>query len=499
MPRPADPAPRPRSTRTARPPDAAALQAAWASGASPQQDAWTPRPWVPVADRVAEGRAARKLAPRRSHAELELPPDRDPIAILLAQEEDRLPELLPLRHGRMAADPFAYFRGTPAVMAADLSTTPRSGISVQASGDAHLSNFGLFASAERTLVFDANDFDETTPAPWEWDIKRLAISVLIAAQSNAFTAQEGREAVVETVAAYRLAQARHAGMRLLDIWYERTSADTVLAAALERAARTKGASVRRTRHNIGEIFSKARGKDRLRATKAMTEIVDGQWRIRDDPPIVTHTELPGGIETLTEVFSRYRSTMSQNRRELIERYRFVDFALKVVGVGSVGTRCFMVLLEGRDRNDPLILQVKEATPSVLAPYVAPSAFENEGERVVVGQRLMQATPDIFLGWTRGAMGEDYYFRQLWDMKGSLDLSTIDPWGLAHYGRLCARILARAHARSGDAVAIAAYLGGKDTFDGAVADLAETYAELNVRDHEAYAAAVREGRLSAVGG
>ena len=493
---PAPPARRPRAKTAA--PDPAALQSAWVPG-KPSQEAWTPRPWVPVAERVAAGKAARQSAPRTGQAALGLRPDRDPVAIITAQETDRLQDLIPLRHGRMAASAFAFYRGAPAVMAADLSTTPNSGLIVQASGDAHLSNFGLFASPERALVFDANDFDETLPAPWEWDVKRLAISILIAARSNGFTAAEGRNAVMATVRGYREAQVAYAGMPLLDIWYGKMSDADILAMAAKAAATTKGLDAKRMSAGLDAIFSKARGKDQLKATGSLTGDVDGEWRFIENPPVVKHIEIQGGPEALAKTFADYRDTMAENRRELVERYRFVDFALKVVGVGSVGTRCFMVLLEGRDRNDPLILQVKEATASVLAPYSSASHHANHGERVVVGQRLMQSTPDIFLGWTRGPGGRDYYFRQLWDMKGTIDVSIMRSPGLALYGTLCAQTLARAHARSGDAVAIAAYLGTSDTFDGAIADLAETYADQNELDYQAFKDAIATGRIEAAEG
>ena len=480
-------------------PTPAELEALWAAEhADPSR--WTPRPWVPVEERAALGRSARQRAPRSSQGTLELAKGRDPVAIILAQEADRLQDLVPLRHGRMAASAFAFYRGAPAVMAFDLSTTPQSGIIVQASGDAHLSNFGLFASPERTLVFDANDFDETLPGPWEWDVKRLAASIVIAARSNGFNADEARISTMRTVRAYREQMAAYSQMRLLDIWYDQTTA-TDIEQALVAAGKSidsrfdaKGA---RTRLNA--FFSKARGKDQLKAMASLTAVVDGEWRIKDDPPSVTHIELPFGVGGLAKVFSDYRASLAENRRELVERYRFVDFALKVVGVGSVGTRCFVVLLEGRDRNDPLLLQAKEATASVLSPYAGDSHHANNGERVVVGQRLMQATPDIFLGWTRGPGGRDFYFRQLWDMKGSVDVATLRLPGLAFYGGLCARVLARAHARSGDAVAIASYLGSSDTFDGAIADFAEAYADQNERDYAAFQAAIAEGRLTAVAG
>jgi uncharacterized protein (DUF2252 family) len=470
------------------------LEAAWAPPV-PRPDEWTPRPWVPVAERAAVGRTARQQAPRRSHGALELAKDRDPVAIILAQEADRLQDLLPLRHGRMAASAFAFYRGAPAVMAFDLSTTPRSDILVQASGDAHLSNFGLFASPERTLVFDSNDFDETIPGPWEWDVKRLAASVVIASRSNGFSAAEARASVLATVRAYREQMAAYSEMRLLDIWYDQTTAGDIEAAlvALGRKSGTVGAP-KDARQRLNAIFSKARSKDQLKAMGSLTEVVDGRWRIADDPPVVSHVDLPGGPDSLARTFSDYRATLAENRRELVERYRFVDVALKVVGVGSVGTRCFVVLLEGRDQGDPLLLQAKEATASVLGPYVGSSLHTNHGERVVVGQRLMQATPDIFLGWTRGPGGRDFYFRQLWDMKGSVDTTILRGPGMSFYGGLCAKSLARAHARSGDAVAISAYLGTSDTFDGALADFAEAYADQNELDHRAFVAAIEAGTI-----
>jgi uncharacterized protein (DUF2252 family) len=397
----------------------------------------------------------------------------------------------------MAASAFAFYRGAPAVMAFDLSTTPTSQITVQASGDAHLSNFGLFASPERTLVFDSNDFDETLPGPWEWDVKRLAASVVIASRSNGFNQAATRSSVLVTVAAYRDQMARYSGMRLLDIWYDRTTSDDIVVAlAAAGKATDRRLGVKEAKARLDAIFAKARGKDQMKASGSLTETVDGKWRIRDDAPVVEHVELPGGQGSLSQTFSDYRATLAENRRELVERYRFVDFALKVVGVGSVGTRCFVVLLEGRDEGDPLFLQAKEATASVMDPYLESSKHTNHGERVVVGQRLMQATPDIFLGWTRGPGGRDFYFRQLWDMKGSVDTTTLQPPGMAFYGGLCARSLARAHARSGDSIAIASYLGTSDTFDGAVADFAEAYADQNDKDHAAFLAAIEAGTIQA---
>ncbi len=500
--------PRPTPTRSRRaapkivqpvipPPDEYA--AVWAPP-RPDAETWTPRPWVTIADRASYGKLARQAAPRRTHAAFEPAADRDPVAIILAQEADRLQDLLPLRHGRMAASAFAFYRGAPAVMAFDLSTTPTSQITVQASGDAHLSNFGLFASPERTLVFDSNDFDETLPGPWEWDVKRLAASVVIASRANGFTPAATRSSVLATVAAYREQMARYSGMRLLEIWYDQTtSADIELQLAEGSKVADAGYTAKDAHARVSTLFAKARGKDQMKASGSLTETVDGKWRIRDDPPVVQHVEIPGGIGSLAQAFADYRATLAQSRRELVERYRFVDFALKVVGVGSVGTRCFVALLEGRDESDPLFLQAKEATASVLDPYLESSRFANHGERVVVGQRLMQATPDLFLGWSRGPGGRDFYFRQLWDMKGSVDTAALQPVGMAFYGGLCARSLARAHARTGDAIAIASYLGTSDTFDGAIADFAEAYADQNDKDHAAFLAAIKDGTIQATAG
>ena len=470
----------------------AAYGAAWATQ-PPAGDVWTARPWVHPSVRVEQGRLERKRVPRTSHAAFEPRPDRDPIAILERQEADRLPDLVPLRHARMSESPFAYYRGTPAVQAFDLATTPRTNIIVQASGDAHLANFGLFASPERRLVFDANDFDETLPGPWEWDVKRLAASVVIAGRANGFSPAQNRNATMATVRSYREWMTRFAAMPLLDVWYSYITDDAIREAA--EAAFRGSKDIRARRARLETLFSKARGRDRLRAAGALTTIVEGRRVIVDDPPVVQHIEVPGGPEAMRKIFEDYRATLAESRREFLERFRFADFALKVVGVGSVATRCFVLILEGRDEEDPLILQAKEATASVLEEHVASSSYGNHGERIVVGQRLMQATPDIFLGWTRSQAGRDFYVRQLWDMKGSVDTSTLPPEGLAFYGTVCAWALARAHARSGDSVAITAYLGTSDTFDGAVADFSEACADQNERDHRAYVAAIGEGRVS----
>ena len=342
-------------------------------------------------------------------------------------------------------------------------------------------------------MFDANDFDETLPAPWEWDIKRLAVSMIIAGRANGFTAEQNRASALATVKAYRQAMAQFSTMRLIDVWYLKVDEAEIRAEAEQFFGGLPRAPKRRAL--LDGMFQAARNKDALKAASKLTRIVDGRRVFIDEPPIVQHVELPGGQEGLRATFEAYRATMADNRREFLERFRFGDAALKVVGVGSVGTRCFVLVLLGRDEEDPLILQVKEATASVLAAAAGPSEFPHHGQRVVVGQRLMQATPDIFLGWSTGPGGRHFYFRQLWDMKGSVDTSILLPGGLAFYGTLCARVLARAHARSGDAVAISAYLGEEDTFDGAIADHAEAYADLNQADWEAYKTAIAEGRVS----
>ncbi len=482
----------PKRKTTVTTPDVA--DAVW-NVAPPSGPAWTARPWVHPIERAEAGKAARKRVPRASHAAFEPRPDRDPIAILAAQETDRLPDLLPLRHERMGESEFPYYRGTPAVMAFDLATAPRTDILVQASGDAHISNFGLFASPERALVFDANDFDETLPGPWEWDVKRLAASVIIAGRTNGFSAKQSREATMAGVRGYRQWMARYAAMRLIDVWYASlTEVDIREAAEATGALQGRDAASRRARFDA--IFSKARRRDGMRAFESLTGIVDGRRVILDDPPFVTHVEVDqAGGASLEKAFTDYRASMPENRRDFLERYRFVDFALKVVGVGSVGTRCFILVLQGRDENDPLILQAKEATASVLEPHFAPSVHDHHGQRVVVGQQLMQATSDIFLGWTRGPGGRDFYMRQLWDMKGSVDTTTLQPMGLGFYAGICGRALARSHARSGDAVAISAYLGSSDAFDSAIADFSEAYADVNARDHAAYVAAIEAGKVS----
>ncbi|WP_316776480.1 DUF2252 domain-containing protein [Streptomyces sasae] len=441
------------------------------------------------AERAARGKAARKRAPRSAHA-LWLPPvDRpDPVAVLERQGRDRVPELLPIRYGRMAASPFAFLRGAAAVMAADLAARPHTGLTVQLCGDAHLQNFGLYASPERILVFDLNDFDETFPGPFEWDVKRLAASVAVAARENGHSDAEARAATRAAVAGYRTGMRRLARLGELAVWYERVDAGGLLSLV---------GSARR-RHRIEDTLTRARRRTSLHALGKLTEVADGRRRIVVDPPLLEAAGAPD-MASLRKIFSDYRSTLAEERRLLLDRYRFVDAARKVVGVGSVGTRCFIVLLTGRDDDDPLFLQIKEARTAVLEQYLPSGPYAHPGHRVVAGQRLLQATGDIFLGWMTGPQGRAYYWRQLRDMKGSLEVAAMDAKGLSVYAELCGTTLARGHARSGDRIAIAAYLGGTDSFDRAVTDFALAYADQTVTDHAALHTAVTAGVLTALPG
>ncbi|MFF3940299.1 DUF2252 domain-containing protein [Streptomyces phaeofaciens] len=438
------------------------------------------------ADRSRRGRDARRRVPRSGHG-LWLPSlDRaDPVAVLERQGRDRLPELLPIRYGRMTASPFAFLRGSAAVMAADLAAQPHTGLTVQLCGDAHLLNFGLYASPERALLFDVNDFDETFPGPFEWDVKRLAVSVAVAARENGHPEPKVRRAALETAAAYRTAMRRLARLGELAVWYERIDAEQLLL--LARSARH--------RDRVQASLTRARRRTSLQALGRLTEVVDGRRRIIQDPPLLQ----PAGASdsaALRKIFSDYRSTLSEDRRLLLDRYRFVDAARKVVGVGSVGLRCFVVLLAGRDADDPLFLQIKEARKSVLEDHLPTGPYAHAGHRVVAGQRLLQAAGDIFLGWMTGPQGRAFYWRQLRDMKASADVAGMGAADLLAYARLCGTALARAHARSGDRVALAGYLGGADTFERAVAEFALAYAEQNTADHAALSAAVAAGVVTA---
>jgi uncharacterized protein (DUF2252 family) len=452
-----------------------------------------------AAERAASGRAARSAARRSSHATWEPPADReDPVAILERQARSRVPELVPIRYGRMSVSPFAFFRGAAAVMAADLARTPASGLRVQACGDAHLSNFGAFAAPDRRLVFDLNDFDESLPGPWEWDVKRLAASFAIAARENGFAPRRRAEAVRMVGHAYRESMREFASQRNLEVWYARLDVEAALAEVEDEDPK----AVKRARKGI----AKARSKDSLRALERLTEVVDGVRRFRSEPPLLVPAEelLPEGEsrdlrQLLLGVLDAYGETLPGDRQHLLEDYEFKDIARKVVGVGSVGTRAWVLLLSGADDGDPLFLQAKEAEASVLEAYAGPSRFRNHGRRVVEGQRLMQAASDIFLGWCR-AEGEggqrDFYVRQLWDWKRSVEVERLSPRGLEAYAGMCGWTLARAHARSGDRIAIGGYLGGGDSFEEAIAKFAEAYADQSVRDHEALLAAIDSGRVEA---
>ncbi len=453
-----------------------------------------------VGERVARGKAARAKVPRASHGEWDPAPDRpDPLALLEAQETTRVPELVPIRHSRMAATPFAFYRGAANVLAADLAPAPPSGLRVQLCGDAHLANFGGFASPERSLVFDLNDFDETLPGPFEWDVKRLAASLEIAGRSREFDRKVRRRIVTGSVRSYREAIRGFAKMQNLDVWYAHLGIEDILARWGTGAGRD---ALKGFQHAV----SKAEGKDRLRAESKLTRLVDGEPRFISDPPLLVPVEelfsdavvhdLEGSVHAALDA---YRQTLPDDRRHLLESYRFVQLARKVVGVGSVGTRCWVALLLGVDDEDPLFLQVKEAEESVLEPHLGPSEYANHGERVVQGQRLVQAAPDIFLGWVH-AMGydgkpHDHYIRQLWDWKASAAIEAMSPPWLDVYGQICGWTLARAHARSGDRVAIAAYLGGSDVFDQALARFASLYAEQNSLDHQALTKAIATGRMT----
>jgi uncharacterized protein (DUF2252 family) len=455
------------------------------------------------AERAERGKKARAAVPRESHAEFVRPADQpDPISMLAEQEAARVPELVPIRHGRMMVSPFTYFRGAALPMARDLATTPVSGLAVQACGDAHLSNFGIFGSAERRLVFDVNDFDETLPGPWEWDVKRLAASMEVAARDNGFAGKDRREIVMATIAGYRRAMRSFAGMSNLDVWYANADMDQLRS---QMQSRLKA----RQRNAVDKGLAKARTRDSMQEVAKLTRIEDGRPRIVADPPVLTpiadllpdSRKAAGLTAELTALLAKYRRTLDSDRRSLLDQYELIDVARKVVGVGSVGTRCWIVLMLGRDQSDPLFLQVKEAEKSVLATFAGASRYANQGQRVVAGQRLMQAASDIFLGWQRTEAGldgrpRDFYVRQLRDWKFSLEIGAMVPRGMRMYGELCGWTLARAHARSGDRIAIAAYLGGSDVFDRAITEFARSYADQNERDYRSLLDAVSSGQLAA---
>ena len=450
--------------------------------------------------RVAAGKRARADVPLAAHAEFSPGPERDPVGRLLEQAATRVPELVPARHGRMLVSPFTFYRGAALPMAEDLATTPTSGLRVQLCGDAHLANFGAFASPERRLVFDLNDFDETLPGSFEWDVKRLAASFAVAGRDRSFKPKETRKIALKSVEAYRTAMREFAKQSLLAVWYAHLDVQDTMA--------TFKSQVKASRFKAGEAsLGKAYTKDSTQALAKLTTVVDGRRRIISQPPLIVPLEevfsdqeadsINGQLEML---LGRYKQTLQSDRAHLLGQFNLIHVARKVVGVGSVGTRAWILLMDAGDDIEPLFLQAKEAQASVLAGFAGKSEYDNQGERVVAGQHLMQATSDIFLGWQRttgpDGIDRDYYVRQLRDWKFSVPLEQLLPVGMALYAGLCGWTLARAHARSGDRVALAAYLGGSDTFDNAVADFAETYADQNERDYNALAAAVASGRAEA---
>ena len=482
-----------------------------------------------IDDRKAKGLEARDRAELSSHTKWRPAGDRpDPVALLEEQDTTREQDLVPVRHGRMMVSPFTFYRGAAKIMAADLKDTPVAGLETQLCGDAHLSNFGVFASPERVLLFDLNDFDETLPGPFEWDVKRMAASFEIAGRNNGFSPADARAATLASVTAYREAMASFAQMGTMDIWYAHLDEDELMSAIRNTVAETrkeaKGAKAKKKTgkrdvkqdklaklagKRAEKTAAKAHTRDSLQALSKLGELVNGTYRIVSQPPIVvpsrdlaaTYGLSPDQVmPVIHDQFRAYRATLQDDRRHLLERFEVVDVARKVVGVGSVGTRAFIVLLQGRDARDPLFLQVKEATASVLEPYLGKSRYKQHGERVVQGQRMMQAASDIYLGWTKGLdVRRHFYWRQLRDMKGSALPESMAPFGLTFYAGVCGWTLARAHARSGDPVAIAEYLGTSDAFDTSITGFSQRYADQNEQDYQEFVNAVKSGRLEAVEG
>src|SRR5215472_5226681 len=498
-----------------------------------------------IDERRTSGKEASNLTPPSIHSGWKPAGDRpDPVGLLEEQNVTREPDLVPVRHGRMMVSPFTFYRGAAKIMAADLAGTPVAGLDAQLCGDAHLSNFGAFASPERKLLFDLNDFDETLPGPFEWDVKRMAASFTIAARNNGFAKTDARAATLASVRAYREAMAEFAQMRTMDIWYSHLDEDELIAGARvavsevtgetaaakkkekkdKQAGQAKAAKkeakqekrdaqqekqVKLAEKRAQKTLAKAHTRDSLQALSKLCEPVDGQYRIVSQPPIVvpardlaaTYGMSPDEVVPMIhDRFRAYRATLQDDRRQLLERFKVVDAARKVVGVGSVGTRAFIVLLEGRDEGDPLFLQIKEATASVLESYLSKSRYRQHGQRVVAGQRMMQAASDIYLGWTKGVdVNRHFYWRQLRDMKGSALVETMTPTGMTFYARICGWTLARAHARSGDPIPMAEYLGGSDEFDKSITDFSERYADQNEQDYQEFVKAVKSGRLQAVEG
>jgi uncharacterized protein (DUF2252 family) len=460
-------------------------------------------------ERVASGKAARAMAPLEAHAEFRRAGGRDPVALLLGQATTRVPELVPIRHGRMLISPFTFYRGAALVMAADLQTTPTSRLRTQLCGDAHLSNFGAYASPERRLVFDINDFDETLPGPFEWDVKRLAASLVVAARDNGFAPKQCRTITLAGVESYRTAMRTFAGQTILDVWYAHLDIEEAVAGFKSTLTAPRLKRDKADLKATDRALAKAHTRDSLQAIDKLTTMTNGRRRITSDPPLVvpidelTGFDIDALVERIQRLLATYRDTLQSDRRRLLDHFTLTDVAHKVVGVGSVGTRAWILLLESGVQSEALLLQAKQAEASVLADYAGPSEYTNQGERVVAGQHLMQASSDIFLGWLRaqptGDTDQDYYLRQLRDWKLSAIIEEMSPRSMSLYARLCGWTLARAHARSGDRIAIAAYLGKSTKFDNAIADFAAGYADQNERDHAALAAAVKAGRAGAKSG
>jgi uncharacterized protein (DUF2252 family) len=462
------------------------------SGAAGPADRATPaRSYRSAAERRAEGKKLRSAVPPAAHSGWQPPDDRqDPVELVLADDEGRLPNLLPIRHGRMLQSPFAFYRGSARIMAADLAHTPVSGIRVQACGDAHLLNFGGFATPERNLVFDINDLDETLPAPWEWDVKRLAASVVLAGRHIRLKQAESERAARAAVRAYRRHIGEYAYMKALEVWYDRIELQRLLDAMPDEIAR------RRTAQRVEQARGRSVAENDF---PKLATYVGSEPRIKENPPLIFHSpELQGDDETenITEAWARYHDSLPEHIRVLFDRFRLCDMAMKVVGVGSVGTVCMIALFMAGD-NDPLFLQIKEARASVLEPYAGASRHDNHGQRIVVGQRLMQSASDIFLGWTQGRYGRHFYVRQLRDMKIAAIIEGMDDALLRQYAEACGWALARAHASSGDPAMISGYMGSSRSFDDAVCDFAVDYADQAERDHMAFVRAVREGRVEAL--
>ncbi len=479
------------------------------AGEISQESAWRRR-HLSVEEHEARGRAARTAAPRSAHAHWEPASDRpDPVALLEEQSAGRVPELVPVRYGRMLVSPFTFYRGGALIMAADLANTPRSDIEVQLCGDAHLSNFGGFGTPERRMIFDINDFDETLPGPWEWDVKRLAVSFEVMGRDRGFSPADCRAIVLTAVHEYRERMRHAAGLGTLDVWYDQLESEELLR--LMRQAARKQSVGKTERRRAERNIAQARTRDSARVFAKRTEETGGEPRIVAQEPLITPVEdlvesgsewSENADEQIRELLRAYRQTLG-GQHHPIEEFRYVHAARKVVGVGSVGTRCFILLMLGRDDSDPLFLQVKEAQSSVLERFAGRSVYPNHGERVVAGQRLMQAASDIFLGWitARGMDGRvrDFYVRQFQDWKGSADTEAMTVPAATFYARICGATLARAHARYGDRIALASYLGGADNFDNAIADFAVAYADQNERDYDAFSAAVKSGKLQAEAG